>query len=518
MEIINNNQSNVSKVDLDEKITKQDPQPKMLLYKMVVCLGLSFFWIIFLWGFWSKGFYALGLNAFVFLSLVTLFFLYLLFKNGKYEKSDLGWIIPIFLLIISFLLYENPFFKFTALFIFPWLLAIFYNYASLNKKIEKYWNFIFLKKVLSRIFSFLPSLVKSFEAYTNLLIPKSNTKKNILIKSIIGLILLVIISFTVIIPLLSAADVIFAEKMQTILQWFNNLISTTVMVKTIFFILLSIFLLSLVIAWEKEFDYTEQNGQAKNVDTIISGIVLGGILLLYLLFLWIQFKRLWVGSLPFEFKETESLVKSGFWQLLTLSIINIIIYFFTYKKAAPLIHKILTVFTVTSLLLLISAGYRMALYVIYYGFSYEKFYASYTVLFCTILFIWLISRLFVSIRSNIVKFLLFLFFWMYSLVAILPVEQFIIRENTALVKLKNSQIRLYEMTMLSPDVLFLVKKYQTNGLLEERAGVIYRENTDNQSKKFDWNPWIKEQEDIVLSKPWYELNLSNILYLNHQNP
>jgi len=516
MEIINSDQSNVSQSAIVEKITRQDPHSRMLSYKMAVCLGLAFFWIIFLWGFWSKGVYALGLNVFVFLSLVTLFFLYLLSKNGKYEKSDWGWIIPIFLLIISFFLYENPFFKLTALFIFPWLLAIFYNYAGLNKKTGRYWNFTLLKKVLRRIFSFLPALVKSFEAYLNLIIPKSNTKKNVLIKSIIGLILLVIISFTIIIPLLSAADAIFAEKMQTILDWFNSLISTTVMTKTIFFIFLSVFLLSLVFAWEKDFDYAEQDRQSKNVDSIISGIVLGGILLIYLLFLWIQFQRLWVGSLPFEFKETESLVKSGFWQLLTLSIINITIYFFTYKKIEPLIHKILTVFTVASLLLLVSAGYRMALYVIYYGFSYEKFYASYTVLFCAILFIWLISRLFISKKSNIVKFLLFLFLWMYSLVAIFPVEQFIIRENTALVKLKNSQIRLYEMTMLSPDALSLVKKYQASGLLEERAGVIYRENTDNQSKKFDWTPWIKEQEDIVSSKPWYELNLSNIFYLNNR--
>lgn len=519
MKILNNNQPNVSNVDVVEEITNQEQFPKILFYKITVCLGLAFFWIIFLWGFWNKGVYALGFNALVFLSLVILFFLQLLAKNGKYKKSDWSWLIPIIFLVISFFLYDNPFFKLTALFVLPWLLAIFYNYATLNNKTVKYWNFIFIKKILGRVFSFFPFLIKSFEHYVNLIIPKNNSYKNKLIKIIVGLFLLFIIAFTVVIPLLSSADPVFAEKMQAVMQWFNNLISRTVLLKIIVFIILSVGLLSLALAWNRELDYTEPEQPPAKVDSIISGIVLGGILLLYLLFLWIQFKRLWVGSLPFEFKETESLVKSGFWQLLTLSFINITIYFFTYKKIVPLIHKILTVFTVTSLLLLGSAGYRMALYVIYYGFSYEKFYATYTVLFCAILFVWLISRLFISRKSNIVKFLLFLFLWMYAVISIFPVEQFIVRENTALVKLKNSQIRLYEMSMLSPDVLSLIKKYQASGLLNERDGVIYRENINNQSansgpqpEKFDWAPWIKEQQDLIAKKLWYELNLSNILY------
>jgi hypothetical protein len=221
-----------------------------------------------------------------------------------------------------------------------------------------------------------------------------------------------------------------------------------------------------------------------------------------------------VGTLPFDFKETENLVKSGFWQLFFLSVINIAIYFFTYRKTNLMVQWILTGFTVTSLLLLSSAGYRMGLYTTHYGFSYEKFFASYTVLYCAILFIWLISRLFIKKRSNIVKFLVVLFLWMYAVITVLPVEQFILRSNVSFAKLEQSRIRLFELTMLSPDVLSLVKKYESQGLLKENNNYLVRENSVKSEEQYDWIPWIEKQEKKVEDKKWYERNIMNILYLS----
>jgi hypothetical protein len=228
----------------------------------------------------------------------------------------------------------------------------------------------------------------------------------------------------------------------------------------------------------------------------------------------VQINRLWVGDLPFDFKETENLVKSGFWQLILLSIINILIYFSTYKRTIAIVQKILAAFTVASLFLLISAGYRMGLYVTYYGFSYEKFFASYTVIYCSILLIWLVSRLFAEKRANILKFVLFLFLWMYAIATVSPVEQFILRTNVALKSnIEESRIRLFELTMLSPDVLSLVKEYEQQGLLKENAGYLAREKEVKSEKQFDWEPWIERQEKTISDKVWYEKNLMNVVYV-----
>jgi len=498
-----------------ENIKSTEKFSKELVLKLILSIVLAIFWVVFLWNFWDKGIYALGFNATVFGLLFFGLFIWVLYKKGYYISHDLFWIVPIILIALGYALYDNPFLKIVSLLVLPVMFAVFYNQAFLSDKKVKLWNFEFILKIVSRFFSFLAKLGKTVTLYLNLIIPAGKTKKRIIVRVVAGVILFLIIALTVFIPLLSSADAVFADKVQVIYDWFLEILSLPFMYKLLTFLLLTVLFFSVLTAWSGRFDYKEKEELSKKIDPIVSGIVLGGILCLYLLFLWVQINRLWVGVLPFDFKETESLVKSGFWQLFFLSVINILIYFFTYRKTTPLVQRILTAFTTSSLLLLISAGYRMGLYVTYYGLSYEKFFASYTVIYCVILFVWLISRLFISKRSNVVKFLVVLFLWMYAVVSVLPVEQFILRTNVALAGLKESRIRLFELTMLSPDVLSLVKEYKQQGLLKEKIGYLSREKEDKSSEEFDWNPWIERQEKKISNKIWYERNVMNVMYLNN---
>jgi len=484
---------------------------KEVIVKLILCAGLALYWVLFIWNFWDKGIYALGFNLFVFLLLFFLFFLKILIKNKYYTTSDLVWIIPLLMIIVSYAIYDNPFLKVVSLLVLPVLFAVFYNQAWLSDKQKKYWNFEFINKIVSRFFSFFLKIVPSASLYLSFITPSGKSKKRVVFRVIMGLVLFLVIALTVFIPLLSSADPIFADKMGWVYNWFKDIIDVILTYKIIVFLVFSIIFYSVISAWTRHFEYQEKEIIKKYIDPIVTGIVLAGILCLYLLFLWLQINRLWIGSLPFEFKETEYLVKSGFWQLLFLSVINIVIYFFTYRKTISLIQKILGAFTVASLLLLISAGYRMGLYVTYYGFSYEKFFAAYTVIYCAILFVWLISRLFSKYKSNIVKFLVVLFIWMYGLITIFPVEQFIMRTNVTLAKHEGSQIRLFEMTMLSPDVLGLVKNYQSNGSLNETVGYLDRENENKSQEQFDWNPWIERNDYLVKDKKWYEKNILNLI-------
>ena len=457
---------------------------------------LSAFWVIFLWNFWDKGIFALGLNAAIFLFSLLALFIFNLYQKISYTKQDLFWLLPIALIILSFALFENPFLKVVNLLVLPVLFAIFYNQAFLPNKKTIRWNFKFILRIIERFFSFFKKIGETATSYLNLIIPSDKAKKQTTAKIIGGTILFLLLALTIFIPLLSSADALFASKVQFIYDLFINVISLPVIYKIFTFIALAIFFVSVLTAWSRSFAYQEEGSIEKKIDPIIPGIILGGILVLYLLFLWVQLSRLWVGTLPFDFKETEGLVKSGFWQLFFLSIINILIYFFTYKKTTAWVQKLLTIFTFASLFLLISAAYRMGLYVVYYGFSYEKFFASYTVVFCTVIFIWLIIQLFIKKRANILKFLVFLFLWMYALLTVLPVEQFILRGNVALSESAESRINLSELTMLSPDVLFLVKKYQKQGVLDKQ--------------EFNWQPWLERQEKLITDKSWYEMNLSNL--------
>ncbi len=487
---------------------------KELNWQLVLSAFLAIFWVIFLWNFWDKGPYALGINATIFLLLLIGLFIWVLGKKGVYTRYDLFWIAPMVLIALSYALYENPFLKIISLLVLPVIFSVFYNQAFLSDKKNKLWDFEFIFKLVIRFFSFLTKIGQTITLYINLIMPSSKTKKGIIVRVAVGIILFLIIALTIFIPLLSSADAIFADKVKFFYDWFRQIISLPLMYRLLTGIVLTILFFSVLTAWSSKFEYKEKENKNINIDAIVSGIVLGGILCLYILFLWVQINRLWIGELPFDFKATENIVKSGFWQLLFLSVINILVYFFTYRKTTPLVQWILTAFTIASLFLLVSAGYRMGLYVTYYGFSYEKFFASYTVVYCAILFIWLIVQLFNKQRANIVKFLVVLFLWMYALITVFPVEQFILRSNIVLARLENSQIRMFELTMLSPDVLTLVKEYRKQGLLQEKAGYLSRENENEPSEVFDWDPWIKNQEKIIADKIWYEMNFTNILYLN----
>lgn len=466
--------------------------------KLLSCAGLALFWVLFLWNFWEKGPYALGMNTFVFLSLFFGIFIWVLRKENKYESRDILWIVPFVLMIGSFAIYDNPFLKVANIMAMPALFALFYNHAFLADKKTTYWNYEFILKMFSRILSVLRQISNSAKTYLTFVIPANKTNKHVIVRIVAGILIFLIGALVIFIPLLSSADAVFSQKVQVITEWLQSIFSTPLAYRICVFVVLSVLFLSMLTAWSTSFNYTPKEESNKNRDSIIVGIVLGGIVCMYVLFLWIQLNRLWVGALPFDFKETEQLVKSGFWQLLTLSIISIFIYFFAYKKTVPFVQKILVAFTIASLLLLASAGHRMGLYVIYYGFSYEKFFASYTVLYCAILYLWLITQLFQNQRSNIIKFLVMLFLWMFAIISIFPIEQFIFRTNMALHNLEDSRIILSEMKMLSPDVLQLVKKNKEKGLLEGEG--------------YDWNKWVEDQEKLLSEKVWYERNIMNIAF------
>lgn len=477
---------------------------------LIFSAGLALFWVIFIWNFWEKGIYALGINATVFLLLALCLFLQPLYASRKLTASDAVWILPFFLIAISYSLYDDPFWKITSMLIVPVSFAVFYLQSFIQSAVR--WTLYFFFNIALQFISIFKYIFVVAERYMDFIAPKKASGRRVFIKVLIGIFILVVISVVVVIPLLSSSDAVFQKAVKDVYEWLKNFIFLSFWYRVLAFIGFSFLFGAALFSWGRQFNIPEKSDVPKRLDSIITGIVLGGVLILYLIFLGLQFNHLWVGKLPFDFAETEKLVKSGFWELLFLSVLNIAVYFFVYKKTIPAIQRLLSVFTFTSLLLLVSAGYRMAMYVMYYGFSYEKFFASYAVLYCAILFVWLIAKLFAKSPADILKFVAILFLWMYAIVGVFPVEQFILRANVALAERKDSRIRLFEMKMLSPDVLGTVKEYKQSGILEENSGYLSKESeAESNAELFDWQPWIEKQEKLIADKKWYEYNLMNIL-------
>jgi hypothetical protein len=173
--------------------------------------------------------------------------------------------------------------------------------------------------------------------------------------------------------------------------------------------------------------------------------------------------------------------------------INVGLFYWVYKSTGLVAQWILRLYVIASALILLSAAWRMGLYVFYYGFSYEKFFASYTTVYALLLFCFLGWAVFAASRKDIVKTLCLSSLWMFSVVSILPVERIIFHSNIALSSNQDSRIDLFHLTALSSDVLADVSSAFNSGRLS---------NPDT------WINWQKNKLRKRCGLAWYETNLS----------
>ncbi len=517
MKTLHHEEENLEKsTNSTRKCLKLDISNLTMHHKVAASILISALVVFSLWGFWEKGFYALGINTTI--TLLIFFGSLLIFSEKKLGPKELIWIFPLLLLIGSYSLFDNPFIKHANYFIVPISLALCYTYFLLESK-NKTLTPMFLIALVEKIFSFLLTLNESLQKYFGFLTPKNIQKKHHLKSVLIGCGIFVLFAFLIVLPLLSSVDSVFADQVNDILLEFADVLSTQTIAKIFVFLLWSVFLLAIFLAWPKKRVLLFKESQPRKLNSIVVGIFLLGTLILYLLFLALQIKRLFVGELPFDFRTTETLVKSGFWQLVMLTIINAGIFLAFFCRSSRFTQHVLFAFSGSSLLLIFSAAQRVFLYIKYYGLSYEKFFAFYTVVFAILFFVLLLTSFFLRKKFDLPKIGFILFLWMYAVTTVLPLESMMIKTNIKLAKIPESRIIKYEMTMFSPDAYVTIKSLLpeaentlydvADSSLNESETVKERRNFSEKTVSITWSDWIAQQERIVREKKWYERNLFN---------
>jgi hypothetical protein len=452
-------------------------------------LLLALFWVTTIWGIFSQGEDALGWNVTVYwLGVIALY----AYSSGtkRWGKHELIWLLPLLLAAVSYSLYENPYIKGVNLLVMPLLFSTYWIITSTTHHQKVFWNFAWVKRLAERIVGFFNEIERALSMTAHALMPGGKDKGELAKRIALGLCIFAIVACVVFIPLLSGADSAFAKMMHDAYDAVVKIIAIETIMKVVVFVIITLLILAGNLHWAKEEEFSSHT-ETKHMDPVVSGIVLGGIFLLYILFLFTQVQSLWVQELPKEFLATEEIVKSGFWQLFILSGINVLLYLLYYRRTSKIVQHILTAFMFASLLLLLSGAKRMGMYVLTYGFSYEKFFAAYTVIFAIGLFIRLIVALLQKGRADIARYVMVTFVWMYAVVTVLPVEQLIFRANRALSTQPGSRVDMDEMWMMSGDVFSLVKE-----LSKKEAG---------------WEPWLNEQTISSDDKAFYELTITDLL-------
>jgi len=262
-------------------------------------------------------------------------------------------------------------------------------------------------------------------------------------------------------------------------------------------LVLAIALLTIAFGWSAPIEYSESS-DTKTVDGLMASIVLGGLLIIYVAFLSLQLDNLVIKELPENYRQAEILVKSGFWQLFLLAVMNTGLFMIVYRKTDAIAQWVLRVFIIASSLLMLSAAWKVWLYSYTFGLSYEKFFACYTAVFALGVLFYLVAAGFSFHRRNVVKTIAFAALWGYGIATISPVEKIIFHGNLYFAQQDNTRIRLSHLTQLSLDIKADVDKaYLSKPSMD--AGYIKI-----------WKNWRDEQVELACKRSWYQLKLSTV--------
>lgn len=469
--------------------------------------GLSVFWVLFLWGFWERHVFALGINASLFLLGLFALAHYSLGKDSFANKCAWYWIAPLLVVSVSYSLFENPFIKLCNLLFIPVTVGFLTLLVRIKDQEQVFASYVrLLLASLAAAFEIFVQTIPSIASYNKFLAAHFVGGRLSLrpeARSVLkGLVMLSFLAFFIVIPLLGSADntfgKIFTNLYQQIANALEHLFELEHFWRLLMLFAVSAFCISFLSAWTKDIKAFWEIKPTQR-DQISAAVLIFGVLVLYLIFIFLQFDKFWEGTLPVVFNETEAYVKSGFWQLVVLTGVNLLLAFSYFHQSDSVLKFLLACFVIASLLLLGSAAHRMYLYVTHYGLSYEKFYASYTVLYCAVLFaIILIS--FTRPTANITKLAVLLLLWMYSLVTVLPVEYMVSRANLALSYKLESRMGVGDLKILSIDALPFVKAHRRE-LAAPKPSALPWQSIDS---------WISSQEKLLQEKSWYEYSISAI--------
>ncbi len=323
----------------------------------------------------------ISVPVFTIIQFVSIFTLIYKREEAK-NKKGLLMFVPIFILSLNYYLsgsylWRAPNFLCTML-LYSTMVAILTDNFPVKEL-----SFKFLFKILEHVIVPLRNFNIPFKWINKY---KSDDAKKKLHSSIILGIFISLPFVVFLLIMLSSADLVFSVKVENTLEWFSKMLDLELIFKIIFGMIAGLYLFGLIYIVFAEKKSDSQNAiftleiRPKNADTIVINILLSSILLVYTLFIFIQFKYLFAGSvLPGNLNYAEY-ARRGFFELIFLSFLNIgliLLTVYLYKEKIYVqrnkwsnLTKIFMIYLcAVTFVMLISSFYRMYLYDQEYGFT-----------------------------------------------------------------------------------------------------------------------------------------------------
>ena len=366
--------------------------------------------------------YFYGLNVLLF-TICFLLFLYIFLKKNKLIKNRFGllFMIPILLLSIHYVIYHDSFY-YLNVFAIPLLYLLLFIYTV--KPIQNIENLII--KIPYFLIKPLDHIGKVWKKYFNSisgLFKIGDRNKQILVS-----ILVIIPIVFIVLLLLSSADMIFHEIFKDFFELFHNITFGSMIGRVIRYVFFITYVGCTIYYVSHELGSEDEKERKKFSNPYTMKLLLTVLNVIYILFDIIQIRSL-VFHMGLHHINYAEYARSGFFQLMFISVINLTILLLSKRYEENKYNKWMSVFMVClTIVIIFSSFFRMFLYEQAYGYTLLRL-GVYAILITElVLFIPTIFYIFNS-KISILKYYLIIVVCIYSFINCFSVDRIITANN-----------------------------------------------------------------------------------------
>ena len=446
----------------------------------------------------------------------TLLVIYLNLKQSQKIKNKKGiyWCIPIILLSLTYFIFNNTLFQGLNIPIILALIIIMCMDMTETQLSETR----FIRNVVSKIFkpfSNFKKVLGTVKVKEKIKEEKQN-EKIVFIKKLLKSLIIAVPLLLIVISLLSEADSVFENIFHEIPNYFSKLFSSVTAIDIFWriiwiifnFFYISSFILMFVNEEKKQETRTEKD-KTQKISTFTQNTILVSLNLIYLIFSIIQFKYLFINAGKTADFDYAQYARTGFFQLMMVSLINFGILKIGKVEQKEKLNTILKItMIVFTLVIIISAIFRMYLYEQAYGYTYLRLFV-YFVLATEILILIPVTMNLLGKNLNTFKISLEIIVTMYVILNLINIDSIIASKNINryLNDMENKKLDLYYiMNSTGTDAI----KEKIKILNQSPEGLSITAQTRLNDIKREAKIYLKGNKKYYQNKnmKWQEFNLS----------
>ncbi len=416
-------------------------------------------------------FYAkqLGISYLLFtVFFLIIFFTYLKSFHLKWQKPGLCLLLPLLLLSASFALHTNETLLILNFLAIPFLLVA-QTLLTAGANRYHWFDIRFIFDILEGTFGrTLGNIAIPLKIISDLGKGQSDLQRFEVLKRVLTGIVIAIPLLLVIILLLSNADLVFGHYFGRLPEYLRLIRLGELFVRALLIMVITVF----GFAYVQSFRPSKKDNTAAEVsgskplefktrwDPITVSTFLALLNLVYIIFVAIQFSYLFGAgqfTLPAGYTYAEY-ARQGFFELVVVTLINFSIYVFVInfvndarRSLFNLFRMLLSLLAVSTLILLISSFFRLALYEEAYGYTFARVAAHALIIYLFILFLAAIYRIWQE-KHALLKTFIVVSLVAYLIFNIFGIDRFIAISNIERYS-KTGEIDVHYLSSLSDDAV-----------------------------------------------------------------